>query len=66
MRNVLLLIGVVLRRRITPRKKWRAIPALWKVIRLAWCPRHEPGIVHAVWTISSRAKERELRDVRYR
>ena len=25
-----------------------------------------PGIVHAVWIISSRAKERELRDFRYR
>ena len=25
-----------------------------------------PGIVHAVWIISSRAKERELNDVRYR
>ncbi len=25
-----------------------------------------PGIVHAVWIISSRAKERELKDVRYR
>ena len=25
-----------------------------------------PGIVHAVWIISSRSKERELKDVRYR
>ena len=25
-----------------------------------------PGIVHAVWIISSRAKERELKDIRYR
>jgi hypothetical protein len=65
-RNVLLLIGVVLRSRIIPRKKWRVISAIWKVIRLAWCPRREPGIVHAVWIISSRAKERDLRDVRYR
>ncbi len=24
-----------------------------------------PGIVHAVWIISSRSKERELKDVRY-
>jgi hypothetical protein len=43
MRNVLLLIGVVLRSRIIPRKKWKAIPVIWKVIRLAWCPRREPG-----------------------
>jgi hypothetical protein len=42
MRNVLLLIGVVLRSRIIPRKKWEAIPVIWKVIRLAWCPRREP------------------------
>ncbi len=48
MRNVLLLIGVVLRSQIIPRKKWRAISAIWKMIRLAWCPRREPGIVHAV------------------
>ena len=25
-----------------------------------------PGIVHAVWIISSRSKERELKDFRYR
>ena len=25
-----------------------------------------PGIVHAVWIISSRAKERDLKDIRYR
>ena len=25
-----------------------------------------PGIVHAIWIISSRAKERELKDIRYR
>jgi hypothetical protein len=37
MKNVLLLIGVVLRSRIIPRKKWRAIPVIWEVIRLTWC-----------------------------
>jgi hypothetical protein len=30
MKNVLLLIGVVVRSRIVPRKKWRAIPAILK------------------------------------
>jgi hypothetical protein len=42
MRDVLLLIGVVLRSRIIPRKKWRAMPAIWRVIRLAWRAQREP------------------------
>ncbi len=41
MKNVLLLIEVVLRSRIIPRKKWRAIPVIWEVIRPTWGPQRK-------------------------